>query len=237
MFGLAVLLVMLAYLLFSILVVRRSVRYAIDRGKSAKRWGWGAAIVIFLIPFWDWLPTVAIHQYFCATEAGFWTYKTPEQWKRENPGVMETLAMSHLPSDAYCDKTGKSVCWNSDDNTYHLPDGTMVKSFYDVNKRLMFVTFQKPDGSSGYRLNERIDEVIKVGERSFLNRWRREKSVIDSRTGEVLARYIDFSTAQGVYGGGWYGWKFWLQSNHCMGGERNASLMRQFEAHFRGVEK
>lgn len=46
---------------------------------------------MYLIPFWDWLPTVATHQYYCATEAGFWVYKTPEQWRKENPGVMEGL--------------------------------------------------------------------------------------------------------------------------------------------------
>ena len=46
---------------------------------------------MYLLVFWDWLPTIAVHQYYCSTEAGFWVYKTPEQWKKENPGVMETL--------------------------------------------------------------------------------------------------------------------------------------------------
>ena len=79
------------YLLISIAVVIGSIKHARKMGKSTKRWGWGAALIMYLIPFWDWLPTVAIHQYYCATEAGFWVYKTPEQWKAENPGVMETL--------------------------------------------------------------------------------------------------------------------------------------------------
>jgi hypothetical protein len=35
--------------------------------------------------------TVAVHQYYCAKDAGFWVYKTLGQWKAENPGVMETL--------------------------------------------------------------------------------------------------------------------------------------------------
>jgi hypothetical protein len=46
---------------------------------------------MWLIPFWDWLPTVAAHQYYCATESGFWVYKTLDQWKKENPGEMERL--------------------------------------------------------------------------------------------------------------------------------------------------
>ena len=79
------------YLLVSLGVVIAAMAYARKAGKSPKRWGWSAALVMYLIPFWDWIPTVAMHQYYCATEAGFWVYKTPEQWKKENPGVMETL--------------------------------------------------------------------------------------------------------------------------------------------------
>lgn len=79
------------YLLISVGVVVWAAGYARKNGKSAKRWGWGAALVMYLIPFWDWIPTVATHRYYCATESGFWVYKTLDQWKAENPGVMETL--------------------------------------------------------------------------------------------------------------------------------------------------
>jgi hypothetical protein len=79
------------YLLVSIGVVAWAIRYARKSGKSAKRWGWGALLVMYLIPFWDWIPTVAVHQYYCAKDSGFWVYKTLDQWKAENPGVMETL--------------------------------------------------------------------------------------------------------------------------------------------------
>lgn len=91
MFGLIVILIALGYLLLSIAVVIAMRKHARNTGKNVARWGWGAALVMWLIPFWDWLPTVAVHQYYCATEAGFWVYKTPEQWKLENPGVMEGL--------------------------------------------------------------------------------------------------------------------------------------------------
>jgi hypothetical protein len=79
------------YLLISIGVVAWAVNHAKRKGKSATRWGWGAVLVMFLIPFWDWLPTLAVHQYYCSAEAGFWVYKTVDQWKTENPGVLETL--------------------------------------------------------------------------------------------------------------------------------------------------
>ena len=89
--GLAIFAAIGFYLLISIGVVAWAIRHAKKNGKSKKRWGWSAALVMYLIPFWDWLPTVAVHQYYCAKESGFWVYKTMDQWKAENPGVAETL--------------------------------------------------------------------------------------------------------------------------------------------------
>lgn len=115
MFGLAVLLVMGLYLLISIGVVKWAISYARRNGKSAKRWGWGAAFVMYSLVLWDWIPTVAAHQYYCATEAGFWVYKTPEQWKKENPGVMEGLVDNspneypNWPSENWNDKKITSI--------------------------------------------------------------------------------------------------------------------------------
>lgn len=91
MFGLAYLVAFGVYLLISIGVVRWVIGYARKSGKSAKRWGWGAAFVMYSIVFWDFIPTVAVHQFYCAKDSGFWVYKTLDQWKAENPGVMETL--------------------------------------------------------------------------------------------------------------------------------------------------
>jgi len=64
--GLVVFGVMALYLIVSIIVVVVAVRAAKKRGKTPC-----AAVVMYLIPFWDWLPTVAAHKYYCATEAGF----------------------------------------------------------------------------------------------------------------------------------------------------------------------
>lgn len=91
MFGLAFLLALGIYLLVSYLVVRWAIRHARKNGKSAKLWGFGAGFVMYNLVFWDWIPTVAVHQYYCAKESGFWVYKTLDQWKAENPGVMEEL--------------------------------------------------------------------------------------------------------------------------------------------------
>lgn len=86
------------YLLISLVVVAWAISHAKRRGKSAIRWGLSAALVMYLIPFWDWMPTVAVHQYYCAKDSGFWVYKTLEQWKTENPGVMEGLHQILVPN-------------------------------------------------------------------------------------------------------------------------------------------
>jgi hypothetical protein len=79
--------IVLAFLVLIPLAVCRAKR----TGANKWRWGIGAFLLVFLPIFWDWIPTVAVQQYYCAKEAGFWVYKTPDQWKTENPGVMETL--------------------------------------------------------------------------------------------------------------------------------------------------
>ncbi len=94
--GLVIFMVMGAYLLISFGVVAWAISYAKKNGKGAIRWGMGVALVMFLIPCWDWIPTVVAHKYYCEKESGFWVYKTLDQWKAENPGVMETLVVNEL---------------------------------------------------------------------------------------------------------------------------------------------
>jgi len=111
MIGLIVFGAVLLYLLISVVVVRWAIRYARGNGRSAKRWGWGAALVMYSLVFWDWIPTVATHQFYCTKDSGFWVYKTLDQWKVENPGVMETLvANKGAPSknEAFDDGHGKT---------------------------------------------------------------------------------------------------------------------------------
>lgn len=91
MLGLVVLLFIGAYLLVSALVVWLATRWARKHHRRAWVWGGLGAFAMYNLVFWDWIPTLAMHKYYCATEAGFWVYKTPEQWAKENPGVLETL--------------------------------------------------------------------------------------------------------------------------------------------------
>jgi len=91
MFGLMVFLALGVYLAVSVWVVWLSARWAKKRGRRGWVWGGVAAFVMYNLVFWDWIPTVATHKYYCANESGFWVYKTLDQWKAENPGVADRL--------------------------------------------------------------------------------------------------------------------------------------------------
>ena len=195
MFGLVVFGLIGIYLVLLIAATMWGYRHAAKIGLPRKqRWLWAAGgfLLVYLPVFWDWIPTVVAHQYYCATEAGFWVYKSVDQWKKENPGVMETLV---------------------------------------ANKGA-------PSAHGAYILNQRFNWVIKEDRFFPLNHMiRQEQQVVDSKTGEVLARYVDFSTSHEPRQAGWSGWKFWLDSRHCIGGGYNQDKLRNFRNNFMGAEK
>ena len=88
MFGIAVLFGLAIYAGACFLLVWLTVKKSVSRG-----WLWGLIVfVIYNAPLGYQIgPALVMKPYLCATEAGFWLYKTPEQWKAENPGVAETL--------------------------------------------------------------------------------------------------------------------------------------------------
>lgn len=85
MIGLVYIVFFIFYITASILVVRGSYKYTVTRYGKGWIGGWTAALVMYGLVFWDWAPVYLAHKYYCATEAGFWVYKTPEQWAAENP--------------------------------------------------------------------------------------------------------------------------------------------------------
>lgn len=91
MLGLAFIFIFLIYLLVSVGVIAFSVRVAREKDIAGWKFGVPAALVMYLIVFWDHIPTLIAHKYYCEKEAGFFVYKTLEEWKKENPGVVETL--------------------------------------------------------------------------------------------------------------------------------------------------
>jgi hypothetical protein len=179
--------------------------HAREKSKSVRLWGWSVALGMFLIPFWDWIPTVAMHRYYCASEAGFWIYKTQDQWMRENPGTIEKLARSTNM------ESGLSPNW-----PVEIVRGKEVAR---VNQRFAILYIN--------HLSSKDETVLPI------NVWRWRTDVIDKETGEVVARKIDFSTGNGLVGGE-PPLKFWLQSTHCRNNVDSSKRLTEFLGQIKG---
>lgn len=99
MLGLLVILFLLIYLLFSIWVVNVAVKWAKATGRRSWLWGSVTAFLVYNLMFWDLIPTMVVHKYYCETYAGFWLYKTPEQWRKENYQELDDLTPTPSKSE------------------------------------------------------------------------------------------------------------------------------------------
>jgi hypothetical protein len=110
MMGLLVILAGVVYLLISLSLIKLAAGKARQRGIAGWKWGVPAALGMYLLVFWDHLPTLIARQYYCQKEAGFTVYKTLDQWKQANPGVAGTLTYKQISDSETHD----------DDYIYHL---------------------------------------------------------------------------------------------------------------------
>ncbi|MEW8693437.1 MAG: hypothetical protein AB2535_20570 [Candidatus Thiodiazotropha endolucinida] len=94
MIGLIYLIVMGGHFLLSIWVINLAVKQARKRSKPGWHYGVPAGIAMFLVLYWDLIPTHAVHRYYCLVDGGFTVNKSLDEWKRENPGIAETLVPS-----------------------------------------------------------------------------------------------------------------------------------------------
>jgi hypothetical protein len=82
------------YIFLIVLAARFGAHLARRSGHNPKLWGFIAGLLVYLPVFWDFVPTVVLQCYYCATQGGFTQYKTLDEWKAENPGVWKTLTPS-----------------------------------------------------------------------------------------------------------------------------------------------
>lgn len=94
MIGLSYLAFFLLYFFTTALLTWFAVKAARRRSIAGWKWGVPTLLAMFLLVFWDWIPTVVAHKYYCAEEAGLTVYKTLHEWKEENPDFIETLTMN-----------------------------------------------------------------------------------------------------------------------------------------------
>jgi hypothetical protein len=163
MAGLSILVALFLYLLVSAGVVFWVVRWAKRKGRGPVRWGIFAALVMYHLVFWDFIPTLVVYKYYCATKAGFWVYTTPEQWKAENPGVAETLT------------------WREMSEHYEAPGVTFG---FRLNERIVWITKQEkgpvvPVGISEELIIDSMNNKVLV----------RKVGIWTGRPGEEITRF------------------------------------------------
>lgn len=92
MIGLAYLVVAVIYLTILVGVVRAAWRSGITH---SRRSAWGRAVVgflaVYLPVFWDHIPTVLAHRYYCAKDGGDFLYQDPAVWLAKNGSKLESL--------------------------------------------------------------------------------------------------------------------------------------------------
>jgi len=165
-----------AYLWLSVFLTKWAARQAKKRGIASWKWGLPMGLIMYNLVFWDWLPLEITYRYDCSHYAGFTQNQTLAQWKKENPGVAETLRPS---KDLHSTREGN-------------------RERYVLNQRFAWDIRYTPHW---FHIQERDERIV------------------DLKTGEVLARYVDFSTdIQGVEVGSdktISDYKIWLGKGSC----------------------
>lgn len=157
MMGLVILGVLVVYLIVSIWVTKKAVSWA--KANNKKPWVWGglAAFVMYNLVFWDLIPTLVMHKYYCDTQTGFWVYKTPEQWMRENPRMKEGVgSQEQITADRKVDKLE-----NGFRETVSVNQRTKIKYIFTVVSAIPIFDLSKHeeallDSSKNFVLAKRV---------------------------------------------------------------------------------
>lgn len=96
---------LIIYLIITTILTLIGIKFAKKKGKPGWKGGLLVAVIMYMLLFWDFIPFHIAHKYYCATEGGFTINKPLDQWKQENPGVVETLI--HKRSSDYTKKGNK----------------------------------------------------------------------------------------------------------------------------------
>lgn len=191
MLGLIIIFAFVTYLLISIWVTKGTINWAERHARRPWLWGGLAAFVMYNLVFWDWLPTIVMHKYYCDTDAGFWVYKTPEHWREENP----ELTSEDLKTFGEKIYMGK-MAWNF---PYQPFENNPKRSAAMVNQRVYL--------DSDFEWN--ISRVLVIHKITSF--------IADIKNDEKLAQQITFGSGYGnpMVVADWHAWKFWLENSTC----------------------
>ncbi|MDD2932249.1 MAG: hypothetical protein PHO76_00010 [Methylotenera sp.] len=195
MMGLMLLIFFAVYLFISILVTKKAAGWA--KANNKKPWVWGGltAFVMYNLVFWDWIPTLVMHKYYCDTQAGFFVYKTPEQWVKDNPELTNEDLKTY----------GELVRWGSG---VHKP-----------NWQFPFKQFENNPNRRATMINSRIYLGSEFDKSTFnvLPITKITAFIADTKNDERIAQQITFGSGYGspMTTGGIQGFKGWIANSTC----------------------
>ncbi|MCU7847952.1 MAG: hypothetical protein KZQ89_08070 [Candidatus Thiodiazotropha sp. (ex Lucinoma kastoroae)] len=233
MLAIAFLFFFLLYLAFSLGLARWAAKQASKRGYSGKKWRVSVFLLMLGLLFWDWLPMEVLYSHKCANNAGFFQDKTLDEWKVENPGVWDTLSFEALPEEYFVKENHGQK--RSKERIYRLPDGTELIADYDLAGKHITTLMLREDGKQRYWINQGFYwETIWTKHLFHIREW--EERIVDMKTGEVLARYVDLGTnipPIGIGGNSLSDYKFWMQKKSCGGGKESKKIFRELKRQIR----
>jgi len=200
MLGLAVLFFVGLYFLILILGTYFAYRFFKNRSRKLAIYsGTTVFLAIFLPVFWDWIPTIIAHDYYCK-QTGVTEFKPVEQWKKENPGVWETLRD-----------------YNSDE-------------WYEARKDRKYLDYQgqryerTPINPRISRYKSRIrHEPLLVFTTTYLvyDEGKQEVLAMSKSTGSGPGNTLELGSDYG-----WSGFKLWLGKKPCYGNGDESDYVR-----------
>jgi len=182
------------YIFVSILLVYGSVKVAQKAGRNPWIPGISVALFMYLLVFWDFIPVLVKHHNLCKEQGGYWIYKTPEEWFKENP---DTIGKKWMNSKEFVppeDVGGWSRTWLSD---------------YIYSETRLDCNYAHAIRKYEYRM-------------------------VDARTGEILARMVDFERGAGnpfLHADSITDYKLWLGM-----GDNQCDLVKKREFNLRITE-
>lgn len=144
------------YFLIFFLVVFWAYKSAKKAGKKPFARTFTAGFIMYNLLFWDLIPTYVMFKYYVHTKSGFWVYKTPEEWKKENPGVAETLTWTKSsPVDVdngyvFGRRLNERISWRIEERKVKMiPLYIKKETLNDIQKKNVLV--ERTYISSGYQ--------------------------------------------------------------------------------------
>lgn len=228
MLAIAFLFFFILYLWISYKLARWAAGWAKEKGYSGRKWGVGVFVLMLGLIFWDWLPMEILYKYECENHAGFFQDKPLEEWKAENPGVWETLSQDALPEEYFIkEKYGRE---KSKRRFYRLPDGTELVAHYDITGKHNTTSMVRDDGKTRYWINQRFYWEA-IWTKHLFHVREIEDRIVDSKTREAIARYVDFRTDITSFGIGTSDlsdYKFWMYKTSCESDSHSKGLFNEF---------